>query len=372
MKYSEYGNTGKLVSAVGFGGMRFDMEKSMEENADLVRYAFDKGINYFDTAPAYCDGKSEQIYGMAFKNMPRDKFFVTDKLMPTSVNNAQDAYDTVRSFLDLMNVEYIDFFHIWCLRKMEHFEMAMQPGALYDGLLRCKEEGLIKHIAFSSHQKGNELEKVIESGKFEGVLMGINILNFPYRWPGVLSARKHKMGVVAMNPLSGGLIPQNEDRLQFLASEGETPSEAALRFLICNENITVTLNGFTTREQIDMACKVADEAKPMSDDEVEKIKTNISENSLEVCTACGYCDVCPQGIPIPKYMQIYNDKVLFNVSKKAFKDKLEFHYNWGMLVEDLPRAKECNACGKCEKLCTQHLPIIKRLKEFAKLRKFKK
>ena len=74
MKYSEYGNTGKLVSAVGFGGMRFDMEKSMEENAELVRYAFDKGINYFDTAPAYCDGKSEQIYGMAFKNMPRDKF----------------------------------------------------------------------------------------------------------------------------------------------------------------------------------------------------------------------------------------------------------------------------------------------------------
>ena len=106
----------------------------------------------------------------------------------------------------------------------------------------------------------------------------------------------------------------------------------------------------------------------MSDDEIEKIKTNISESSLEICTSCGYCDVCPQGIPIPKYMQIYNDKVLFNVSEKAFKDKLEFHYNWGLLVEDLPRAKECTACGKCEKLCTQHLPIIKRLKEFAKLR----
>ena len=256
MQYSEYGRTGKFVSAVGFGGMRFDMEKSMEENAELVRYAFDKGINYFDTAPGYFDGKSEQIYGMAFKNMPRDKFFVTDKLMPTLLNDAQEAYDTVRFMLDLMNIEYIDFFHVWCLRKMEHFEMAIRPGCLYDGLMRCKEEGLIKHIVFSSHQKGNEVEKVIESGKFEGVLMGINILNFPYRWPGVLSARKHGLGVVAMNPLSGGLIPQNEERLQFLASEGETPTEAALRFLIANENITVVLNGFTTREHIDTACGV--------------------------------------------------------------------------------------------------------------------
>jgi len=368
MQYSEYGNTGKLVSALGFGGMRFDMEKSMEENAELVKYAFDKGINYFDTAPGYFDGKSEQIYGIAFKDMPRDKFFVSDKLMPTSVNKAGEAYDTVRSMLDLMNVEYIDFFHVWCLRKMEHFKMAMRPGALYDGLLRCKEEGLIKHIVFSSHQKGNEVEKIIASAKFDGVLLGINILNFPYRWSGVLAAREHNMGVVAMNPLSGGLIPQNEDRLQFLASEGETPTEAALRFLITNKNITIALNGFTTREHIDTACRIADKATPMTDTELENIKTNISKNTTEVCTSCGYCDSCPQGIPIPKYMQVYNDKALFNVSEKDFADKVDFHHGWGLLSEDLPEAKECTACGKCEKLCTQHLPIIKRLKEFVKLR----
>ena len=364
MQYNEYGNTGKFVSALGFGGMRFDMERSLEDNVALVKHAFQRGINYFDTAPAYFDGKSEKIYGLAFKDMPRDKFFVTDKLMPTSVNNAQEAYDKVRSCIEVMNVEYIDFFHVWCLRKMEHFEMAMQPGALYEGLLRCKEEGLIKHIAFSSHQKGDEIKKVIKSGKFEGALMGINILNFPYRWPAVLAARKHGLSVVAMNPLAGGLIPQNEGRLQFLASNGETPTEAALRFLISNENITVVLNGFTTREQIDMACKVADTAHPITDIELEKIKTQISENSLNICTSCGYCEPCPQGIPISKYMQIYNDKVLFKVSEKYFADRLKFHYSWGLLAEDLPRSNECIACGKCEDACTQHLPIIKRLKEF--------
>ncbi len=369
MKYNEYGNTGKIVSAVGFGGMRFDMELPLEANAELVRYAFDKGINYFDTAPGYFAGKSEEIYGIAFKNMPRDKFFVTDKLMPTSVNDAQEAYDKVCSFIELMNVDYIDFFHVWCLREMGHFYMAIQPGALYEGLLCCKEEGLIKHIVFSSHQKGDEVTKVIESGKFEGVLLGLNILNFPYRRAGVLAARKHGLGVVAMNPLSGGLIPQNENRLLFLASQGETPTEAALRFLIANENVTITLNGFTNCAQIDMACKVADKVKPMTDAGLEKITKRLSENSLEICTACGYCDICPKEIPVPKYMQIYNDKVLFNVSEKDFAERLEFHYSWGLLVEDLPRAEKCIACGKCENACTQHLPIIKRLKEFARLKK---
>ncbi len=372
MQYSEYGRSGKFVSAVGFGGMRFDMDLSLEENAALVRYAFDKGINYFDTAPGYCADKSEEIYGIAFKNMPRDRFFVADKLMPSQVNNVQETYDKVRSFIDKMKVGYIDFFHVWCVRKMEHFEMAMRPGALYDGLLRCKREGLIKHIAFSSHQKGDEVKKIIETDKFEGVLLGLNILNFPYRRAGVSAAREHGMGVVAMNPLSGGLIPQNEARLQFLASKGESPTEAALRFLIANENITVALNGFTTRGHIDTACKVADQAQAMTNTKLEKIESRISGSSLEICTACGYCDLCPQGIPIPKYMQIYNDKVLFKVSDKDFAERLKFHYEWGLLAEDLPAADECTACGKCENACTQHLPIIERLKEFAKLKKDEK
>jgi predicted aldo/keto reductase-like oxidoreductase len=369
MKYSEYGKTGKMVSAVGFGGMRFDMEKSFEENAEIVKYAFEKGINYFDTAPGYFDGKSEQIYGIAFKDIPRDKFYVTTKLMPVYVKDAQDAYDKVRQSLDRLQLDCIDFFHVWCLRKMEHFDLAMKSDGLYEALLRCKEEGLVKHIVFSSHQKGNEVRNVIESGKFEGVLLGVNILNFPYRWDGVLAAQEHGMGVVAMNPLAGGLIPQNEESLKFLAAEGETPTEAALRFLIANPNITVALNGFTTREHIDTACRIADEAEPMTEAELEKIKEHISDSAVSICTSCGYCDICPKGIPIPKYMQIYNDKVLFNVPDDQMIERMKFQHEWGLLAEDRPRAAACIACGRCEQSCTQHLPIIERLKEMAEWEK---
>ncbi len=95
MLYKEYGKTGKKVSAVGFGGMRFDMDKSIEENAELVRYANAKGINYFDTAPGYCNDKSEEIFGEAFKDMP-GQFYVSTKGMPTTYDTADKAYEAVK------------------------------------------------------------------------------------------------------------------------------------------------------------------------------------------------------------------------------------------------------------------------------------
>ncbi len=363
MRYSEFGKTGKMVSAIGFGGMRFDLSKSPEANAALLKYAFDKGINYFDTAPGYCADKSEEIFGIGFKKLPRDQYFVATKLMPLHVTNELEAYEKIRKSISRMGIGYIDFFHVWCLRRMEHFEQAIN-GGLYNALLKCQAEGVVKHIVFSSHQNGAEIRKIIETGRFEGVLLGANILNFPYRWDGVLAARAHGLGVVAMNPLAGGLIPNNEDKLQFLASPGETPTEAALRFLAANPNISVALNGFTTAEHIDTACRVAD-AEPMTEQDIARIKAHISKNMTSICTACGYCEECPENIPIPAYMQIYNDKAVFGKQDDELVNSMKFHHEWGLLAAPRGRAADCIACGRCEASCTQHLNITARLKEIA-------
>ncbi|MHB9140121.1 MAG: aldo/keto reductase, partial [Victivallaceae bacterium] len=160
MRYSEFGKTGKIVSAIGFGGMRFNLKESAEDNAGLLQYAFDNGINYFDTAPGYCEDKSEDIFGLALKKLPRDKYFVATKLMPVHVASAQEAYEKVRKSIARMGVGYIDFFHVWCIRRMEHFDLAMDCG-LYEALLKCKAEGLVKHIVFSSHQEGSGVRKVV-------------------------------------------------------------------------------------------------------------------------------------------------------------------------------------------------------------------
>ena len=365
MQYSEYGKTGKKVSAVGFGGMRFDTTLSTEENAELVRYANSQGINYFDTAPGYCNSQSEKIFGEAFKDMP-GQYYVSTKGMPQTFDTAKKAREGVKRSMDTMGIDKIDFYHVWCLRKMEHYHLAMKKGGQYEGLLRCKEEGLIDHIVFSSHQPGHEIRQILDEGHFEGVLMGINVLNFPYRWDGVLAAAEHSCGVVAMNPLGGGMIPEHRDALGFLAKDGEDTVEAALRFVVSCPQINVALNGFTTREHIDTAVRVAADAKPFTDEDLARIRQNLSGAMNEVCTACGYCvKGCPQKIPIPAYMVFYNQHHMFGTSEEEMTKLLANELTWGTLVGRQAEAADCIECGKCEKTCTQHLDIMDRLKTIA-------
>ncbi len=364
MRYTTYGSTGKKVSVVGFGGMRFDTSRDDAANADLVRYACAKGINYFDTAPGYCDDKSEPTFGLAFRDMP-GQFYVSTKAMPTSVQTAAAAKDAVRKSLDRMGVEKIHFFHVWCLRKMAHYEQAVRAGGMYDGLVECREEGLIDHIVFSSHQPGPEIKTIIDSGRFDGVLLGVNILNFPYRWDGVRAAADSGRGVVAMNPLGGGAIPKHEDAFAFLAAAGETPTQAALRFIIGCPQITIALVGFTDREHVDLACRVADAAEPFDRAELERIRQHLGAQMNELCTGCGYCAGCPQNIPVPSYMQWYNEKLMFGRTDEQMTKQVVFQHNWGLLVGRQAEAEECIECRQCEEACTQHLNIIDRLKEAA-------
>ena len=87
MRYKEYGNTGMKVSSIGFGGMRLPEELSAEEAAALLKAAFDRGINYFDTAPGY--GRSEDVFGIAFRTMPRNQFYVSTKSMGRSADEVR-------------------------------------------------------------------------------------------------------------------------------------------------------------------------------------------------------------------------------------------------------------------------------------------
>jgi hypothetical protein len=168
-----------------------------------------------------------------------------------------------------------------------------------------------------------------------------------------------------MNPLAGGVIPQNEQALAFLAEEGETPTEAALRFCISCPQITVTLNGFTTREHIDMACRVADRAAPFTDAHIERIRTHVSTHMDSLCTGCGYCmGRCPVDIPIAGYMQYYNSRLLSGKTDVELAKALDMEKKWGMLVGGRPAA-DCIACGRCELACTQHLDIVRRLNTLA-------
>ena len=369
MRYVEYGKTGKMVSVVGYGGLRFDLEKSNQENADLVKYAYEEGINYFDTAPGYCDDRSEDIFGLAFRQMIKEgktDFYVSTKEKPKACDTSEKAIEAVKKSIERLGVSKINFYHVWNIRKMEHYELAMRPGGQYEGLLKCKEEGLIDHIVFSSHQPGDEVIDILSENKFEGVTMGINILNFPYRLKGAKYAVDNGYGVVAMNPLSGGTIPKYNKELSFLSKDGESTIESALRFNIGISQISISLIGFNKKQDIDDACKIADENRIYSDEDIHDIETRLNKNMNEICTGCGYCKVCPKGINTPAYMLFYNEKQMFKKSDEEMTKLVYGLGHWNYTMNSKAKAKECISCGKCEVECTQHLPIIDRLKEIKK------
>lgn len=372
MYYKQYGNTDMKVSAIGLGTLRYDEEDikagRLEKCAEIPLYALEKGINYWDTAPFYCDDKSEIVTGIALSQVKRSDVYVTSKTNFNTIgyNPTRDDFRRrLEMSLERLKTDYIDFYHMWCMMNLESWEKHME--VLYKFFEEAKSEGLIRNIAFSSHMQGNDIETVVETGKFKGMLIGYNALNYRFRQSGIEAAHKNGMGVVVMNPLGGGMIPQNPEAFQYLTEGTDlTVPQAALRFVASHKEITVTLAGCTTKEHIDDAVKAVEglEEKPAK----EIVKTyedkGVSLNNL--CTGCGYCvKGCPKKIEIPKFMDAYN-QYIFAGKQECILRRLDSH--WDMEKEIAQnKAKECIACGKCEKACTQHLPIIERLKEIATL-----
>ena len=353
MLTKNYGQTGKEISAIGFGGMRFSNPQGQLESAELILHAHCRGINYFDTAPLYCDDLSEEIMGAALSQLPRDSYYVSSKC---SKHTASELRESLEQSLTRLKVDTIDFFHVWHLMNPSDWQKRLQGGAI-DAAIRAKEEGLIQHLVCSSHMQGDELSAVLNEEIFEGVLLGYNVLNFPYRSAAVELAGAKGLGVVTMNPLAGGLIPQNPDRFAFLSENTEdNVVEAALRFNISNPHVTSALVGFANIDEVDHALAAMKDFTPDSLQRQNQLKQKIEASFDGLCTGCGYCLPCPVDIPIPKYLDAYNQILLNQDNRQAAIDRLKWH--WNLTGET---ARDCTQCGLCEERCTQHLPIRERL-----------
>lgn len=356
MIYKNYGKTGKSVSVVGFGGMRFEDVDDKDACVEMMVRAAEGGINYFDTAPKYFGTKSEEAYGAGLAELRRRglPYYLSTKTFESEESALRRE---IEGQLERLGVDYIDFYHIWCITNLENWRERKRNGVL-EAFGKLKDEGLIRHICVSSHLMGDEIKELLMEGVFEGVLFGYSAYNFSTRQQAFDAIREHDLGCVVMNPLGGGLIPNNPDLFSFVKTqEDETVVEAALRFLIAHDDITVNLVGFGNKEHVDEAIRAVDGYKPISETELEAIKQGASANFEGICTGCQYCDDCPEGIPIPKLMDAYNQKLLHG-DYQSLLNRLKWH--WNIPAEE---AEKCIECGQCEEACTQHLDITGRLKE---------
>ncbi len=231
MRYKTFGKTGIEVSVLGMGGMRFERPNDIDDMAQVVYRAFERGVTYFDTAPIYCEDKSEAIFGTAVKEMKKTgkPFRIASKC--GSADPAEVRASCERS-LKRLNVDAIDFYHVWCLVRPEDLPNRIAQGAI-DEFRKLKEEGLVKHVCVSTHLEHDKIGAMLEQadGLFEGMLLGLSAMNHDLRYPGVREAGRRNIGVVTMNTLGGGLLPNHAEHYSFILHEGDRNIiDAAIRF----------------------------------------------------------------------------------------------------------------------------------------------
>ncbi len=378
MLYRPFGRTGIRLSALGFGTNRFPLKNINDEEgianaADLLCKALDKGVNYIDIAHSYSLNKAEQVVRLALRNTKRD-YHVTVKVSYFEDKTADDALYRIEKSLDNMGVDKVTFCYMWAIKSYEEYKKIMKKGSIYEGALRAKSKGLIEHICFSTHASVKDIIKIINDNVFDGVILSYNALNHKMMKDVLCNASNKKIGILTMNSLAGGIIPQNKSYFDCIRmQEGETVSQAALKFIYSNKEISSVLSGISNyddlMENIDAFNNIGD----ISDMRIKYVEANMDQIK-GFCTGCNYCSGCPMNIPISSFMLGYNAKLFEDTTTVFNRNNRDMIKNINMFKKigsgSIPVLEDsnnpCIKCGVCEKRCTQNLPIINRLIEIFK------
>ena len=368
MQYRNFGNTGMIVSALGFGCMRFPMEGGHvkeEYTIKMLCRAYESGVNYFDTAEGYCSSESQIVLGKAVKKMDRNKIYVSTKNGYKN-NSASEWRRRLETSLSRLDVDYIDVYHSHSLGWDDFKSGFGVKGGPLSEAQKAKNEGLIRHIAFSCHDSPENLIKLINTGAFESMTVQYNILNRANE-EAIAIAHEKGIGVSIMGPVAGGRLAQTNQEIQKLkAGIAKSSPEIALRFVISNPGVSTALSGMDVIEQLEENIATASRTEPLTSEEKVQVLESLEENKKLAdlyCTGCGYCMPCPNGVDIPTnflYMNYYKVYGLKDYARQKYATLKEMSLE-GM---DVPSwADTCKECKKCEPKCPQKLPIMKQLEE---------
>jgi predicted aldo/keto reductase-like oxidoreductase len=363
------------LSILGFGCMRFPMKGSgIDEprSIAMLRDAADKGVNYFDTAYFYNNGKSESLLGEALSGEYRERVRIATKLPPFMVNKLEGAKKILGTQLAKLKTDYIDYYLLHMLSDKATFDRMVKIGVI-EWLEQLKKEGTIRNIGFSFHGSKADFEQLIVAYPWDMCQIQYNYLdeNNQATKAGLQLAGSLGIPVVVMEPLRGGKLVNNlpeQAVKEFQAFDAKrTPAEWALRWIWNHPEVTVVLSGMSDEEQLAENVRIAADAKAnsLSAGELEvfdRVKAVLMERTKIPCTACGYCMPCPSGVNIPGCFAAYNDKYLLNGKRNRFK----YLQTLGVLSRQPAFASLCEGCGKCERHCPQGIPIRRELKTVKK------
>ncbi|MBQ0121856.1 MAG: aldo/keto reductase [Bacteroidales bacterium] len=406
MTYRTNPKNNEKVSILGYGMMRLptvDSQGSAREDGDAeidqemvnrqVDYAIEHGVNYFDTSPAYCKGRSEHCTGIALARHKRDEFIIATKLSNFAPETwtHEAGVQMFQNSLKELQVDYIDYLLLHAVGGGDDPEDAMKKfnaryidNGVLDYLLEQREKGVIKNLGFSYHGHIEVYDYLLsqhDKYKWDFVQIQLNYFdwknaaendedNAEYLYNELV---KRNIPAIIMEPLLGGRLAKLPDPLaaKLLQREPErSVASWAFRYAGTHPGVLTVLSGMTFMEHLKDNLKSYCPLKPLSDEEMkflEGLGSELASYETVPCTACKYCMPCPYGINIPAIFSHYNKCLTEGnapqekTSPTYARERRAFLVGYDRSVPRLRQADHCIGCGQCSPHCPQRIDIPREL-----------
>ena len=401
MTYRTTPSTGDKVSLLGYGCMRWPMmpdpnggegAEIVDQEAvnELVDYALAHGVNYFDTAPTYVRGRSEEITGIALSRHPRNSYFLATKMSNHSLARSgmkgRELYDAsvkmYRNSMERLRTDYIDYYLLHSCggdSGLPFLEQRFFDCGLLDFLIKEREAGRIRNLGFSYHgdvKVFDYLLSIHDQVKWDFVQIQLNYVDYRHASGRNFNAEylyaelsKRDIPAVIMEPLLGGRLASLTDHLNARLSE-RAPEESiaswAFRFSGTFPKVLTVLSGMTYMEHLQDNIRTYSPLKPLNDEEMEmleEIATEMTSYPTVPCNTCDYCMPCPYGINIPAIFSHYNKCInegrmtISTQDPDYSKARRAFLVGYDRSVPKLRQASHCIGCGQCKPECPQSIDI---------------
>lgn len=419
MTMRENPNTHEKVSLLGYGMMRLPVEGggSGRENPDAdidqelvntqVDVAIEHGVNYFDTSPAYCQGRSEHCTGIALSRYPRDKYFIATKMSNFSPASwpRKESIAMFENSLKELQVDYIDYLLMHgigmgaqdskgkFMSGLEAFNARYIDNGILDWLVEQRKTGRIRNLGFSYHGDVEVFDLLMQwhdEGRYHWDFAQIELNYLDWEFANEINSRNtdavylygelEKRGIpaVIMEPLLGGRlasVPENIVKKMKQRDPESTVASWAFRFAGTPEGVLTVLSGMTYMEHLIENIRTFAPLKPITDEENEflmDIARHIYDLNTIPCNECNYCMPCPYGIDIPSIFVHYNKCIKEGYISKSRQDeeyrkqRRAFLIGYDRSVPRLRQASHCVGCGQCSPHCPQRIDIPRELRKIDK------